>query len=180
MTRAANPNRNGPDSVWSEDRVQRLVDLWTAGVSASQIAVKLGEGISRSAVLGKVRRLELPARRTVVQSYSRPGPKSGWSDGRRQREAQRRGTVQRAISPRPARVRIHTPPEVAPVEVDRSSDAWVPLPETAPVSLVARKIGSQCAWPVGDGRVPGMVVCGCPVQDGRSYCPTHVARGRTS
>ncbi|WP_233499398.1 sigma-70 family RNA polymerase sigma factor [Pararhodobacter sp. CCB-MM2] len=43
-------------SSWSEERVQRLMALWTEGQSANQIARELG-GVSRNAVLSKLFRL---------------------------------------------------------------------------------------------------------------------------
>lgn len=43
---------------WSESRVDRLRELWAAGMSASEIAQELG-GTSRNAVIGKLSRLGL-------------------------------------------------------------------------------------------------------------------------
>lgn len=43
---------------WSESRVDRLRELWAAGMSASEIAQELG-GTSRNAVIGKLNRLGL-------------------------------------------------------------------------------------------------------------------------
>lgn len=62
-----------PDFQWTDDRVEKLTEMWTAGtLSASQIANKLG-CVSRNAVIGKVARLGLPPRRQV--SFSTPKPK---------------------------------------------------------------------------------------------------------
>ena len=46
---------------WTDDRVEKLKNLWAEGLSASQIAKDLG-GVTRNAVIGKVHRLGLPAR----------------------------------------------------------------------------------------------------------------------
>ncbi len=46
---------------WSDDRVEQLKNLWTEGLSASQIARALG-GVTRNAVIGKVHRLGLAGR----------------------------------------------------------------------------------------------------------------------
>jgi RNA polymerase primary sigma factor len=43
---------------WSESRIDRLKELWAAGMSASEIAQELG-GTSRNAVIGKLSRLGL-------------------------------------------------------------------------------------------------------------------------
>ncbi|HHB83366.1 MAG TPA: GcrA cell cycle regulator, partial [Devosia sp.] len=48
--------------AWTDDRVSILKKLWMEGLSASQIAVELGEGVTRNAVIGKVHRLKLSGR----------------------------------------------------------------------------------------------------------------------
>ena len=51
-------------SVWTEDRIARLKTLWSLGWSAQRIADTLGEDVTRSAVLGKVHRMQLSVRRS--------------------------------------------------------------------------------------------------------------------
>ena len=46
---------------WTEEKVNRLKDLWGKGNTASQIAEILG-GVSRNAVIGKAHRLNLSAK----------------------------------------------------------------------------------------------------------------------
>ncbi|HVP83788.1 MAG TPA: GcrA family cell cycle regulator, partial [Rhizomicrobium sp.] len=45
-----------PGMGWTDERVEQLKNLWTEGLSASQIARALG-GVTRNAVIGKVHRL---------------------------------------------------------------------------------------------------------------------------
>ena len=45
---------------WTEEKVNKLKDLWGKGQTASQIAVIIG-GVSRNAVIGKAHRLNLSA-----------------------------------------------------------------------------------------------------------------------
>tara|TARA_B100000482_G_scaffold165296_1_gene129188 strand:+ start:148 stop:642 length:495 start_codon:yes stop_codon:yes gene_type:complete len=56
---------------WSEEKVNKLKELWGKGQTASQIAEIIG-GISRNAVIGKAHRLNLSAkiktRSTVIQN----------------------------------------------------------------------------------------------------------------
>jgi len=52
---------------WTDDRVEQLKNLWTEGLSASQIARVLG-GVTRNAVIGKVHRLGLAGRATPTRS----------------------------------------------------------------------------------------------------------------
>jgi GcrA cell cycle regulator len=51
---------------WTEERIERLKDFWTKGMTASQIADELG-GVSRNAVIGKAHRLGLQARPSPVK-----------------------------------------------------------------------------------------------------------------
>ena len=46
---------------WTEEKVNKLKDLWGKGQTASQIAEIIG-GISRNAVIGKAHRLNLSAK----------------------------------------------------------------------------------------------------------------------
>lgn len=47
--------------LWSIEQIALLRDLWASGLSASEIAAKLGPGFSHNTVLGKVQRLGIYA-----------------------------------------------------------------------------------------------------------------------
>lgn len=51
---------------WTDERIERLKDLWSHGMTASQIAEELG-GVSRNAVIGKAHRLGLQSRPSPVK-----------------------------------------------------------------------------------------------------------------
>lgn len=51
---------------WTDERIDRLREMWTRGMTASQIAEDLG-GVSRNAVIGKAHRLGLQARPSPVK-----------------------------------------------------------------------------------------------------------------
>ena len=62
--------------AWTDERVDTLKTLWSEGLSASQIANKLG-GVTRNAVIGKVHRLGLsgraaPAKPKLVEPKPEP------------------------------------------------------------------------------------------------------------
>ena len=59
--------------AWNDERVELLKKLWADGLSASQIASRLG-GVTRNAVIGKVHRLGLSGRATSSRSSS-PRPR---------------------------------------------------------------------------------------------------------
>src|SRR5512138_3617339 len=54
---------------WNDERVDALKKLWADGLSASQIAGRLG-GVTRNAVIGKVHRLGLAGRATTSRMKS--------------------------------------------------------------------------------------------------------------
>ncbi len=57
---------------WTEEKVEKLRELWGKGKTASQIAEIIG-GISRNAVIGKAHRLNLSAKiktRSSIQNYN--------------------------------------------------------------------------------------------------------------
>lgn len=86
------------DTPWTNEKVENLKQLWTAGRSAKEIAEILGDGISRCAVLGKRMRLNLP---------ERPSPKS-FTEAK-----QKRGHTPVPPKPKPAAIKklALTPPE---------------------------------------------------------------------
>jgi GcrA cell cycle regulator len=57
---------------WTDERIDRLKELWTQGMTASQIADELG-GVSRNAVIGKAHRLGLQSRPSPVKPNEGPG-----------------------------------------------------------------------------------------------------------
>lgn len=54
--------------AWTEERIDALKQYWDEGLSASQIAAKLGEGVTRNAVIGKAHRLGLKSRPSPLKS----------------------------------------------------------------------------------------------------------------
>ena len=54
---------------WTEEKVNKLKELWGSGKTASQIAEIIG-GISRNAVIGKAHRLNLSAKIKTRQSHT--------------------------------------------------------------------------------------------------------------
>jgi hypothetical protein len=54
--------------AWTDERVEQLKKLWGAGLSASQVAAELRCGATRNSVIGKVHRLGLSKRSTLVSS----------------------------------------------------------------------------------------------------------------
>ena len=57
---------------WNDERIEQLKCLWNEGLTASQVASRLGGGVSRNAVISKVHRLQLPTRPNAPRGR-RPG-----------------------------------------------------------------------------------------------------------
>lgn len=67
--------------MWTEERVDTLKRLWAEGLSASQIATRLGD-VTRNSVIGKVHGLGLPGRRTTTWTSERVETlKKLWAEG---------------------------------------------------------------------------------------------------
>lgn len=58
---------------WTSERVETLTRLWAEGLSARQIANKLG-GVTRNAVIGKAHRLSLQRGAVVHDPVPEPEP----------------------------------------------------------------------------------------------------------
>ena len=59
---------------WTDDRNSTLKSLWEKGLSASQIAAELGEGVTRNAVIGKAHRMGLSSRPSPVKGEPGAAP----------------------------------------------------------------------------------------------------------
>lgn len=140
-------------SAWTDDRVGRLKTLWLEGRTAAQIARELQNGISRSAVLGKVHRLGLSA--------GRPG-----------RSPAAAGTA----APRARVERTVTKPveRAAAVAAEPGGEPGTDLPSCGMTILTVKR--GQCRWPYGDPAHAGFSLCGRPVARG-TFCVGHAEVG---
>lgn len=131
---------------WSDDRVATLRKLWFDGLTASQIARRLG-GVTRNAVIGKVHRLGLGGRgASPASSRTRPAL-------RPRRQPMRSAPAVRMARPAPA-------PSIAP------------RPEGPGIAADLVQLAAHaCKWPIGDPKRADFSFCGRPA-DGR-YCTVH-------
>lgn len=148
---------------WTDERVEVLKKLWMEGLSASQIAGRLG-GVSRNAVIGKVHRLGLAGRANPSRSKpSRPRPRmAGMKRAPKPRISQFGNPAFRALYP-------------------SDGDRYVPLPEeidippSERVPLIELNEGS-CRWPIGDPQTSEFGFCTHKCVPGLPYCETHSRR----
>ena len=74
---------------WTEEKVEKLKELWGKGSTASQIATIIG-GISRNAVIGKAHRLNLSAKiKTRTSSNNQNFNKSNFDENSSQKRGRR-------------------------------------------------------------------------------------------
>ncbi len=177
---------------WTDERVDKLKELWGEGMSASQIAKVMG-GVTRNAVIGKVHRLGLSNR----------GP--GQEDGRPAEPAASVATVPPARPAAPADAGPAPEPQpavaeemlpapaarrAAPVIRDatqpRAPGAPTPEEEAARATLAeiekfAKRVTllelteRTCKWPIGDPTDDDFAFCGLGCVPGKPYCQHHVA-----
>ena len=139
--------------AWTEDRVEILTKLWAEGLSASQIAKRLG-GVTRNAVIGKVHRLGLSGR----AKPSRPKTVS------KTRSAPKRVAAKPRAPRKPAPV-VQAPPPPPPVEAK-------PLPNGEYATILTIR-DHMCKWPIGDPSASDFRFCGRRVKSGEPYCEAH-------
>ena len=152
---------------WSDERVNMLKQLWADGLSASQIATKLGMGVTRNAVIGKVHRLNLSGRASTPRATAPRSP---------------RKTVREPSAPgrspsMPTAGANALKPYLQP------APRTMPLPEPKPLRLVdSAKDGritilhlseKTCKWPIGDPMKEDFCFCGHGPRDGSPYCEYH-------
>ncbi|HFC04341.1 MAG TPA: GcrA cell cycle regulator [Rhizobiales bacterium] len=151
-------------NTWPDERVEILKQLWTDGLSASQIAAKLGDGITRNAVIGKVHRLGLSGRGSPAR-VARPRTRRP-----RQPSAPKRmptnGNAALKAKPSAAPVRRREPaPE--PIRL-------VDIPEGERIGILSLT-EKTCRWPLGDPGSDEFCFCGQLPQDGTPYCDYHAS-----
>jgi GcrA cell cycle regulator len=188
---------------WTDERIERLKNMWAKGATASQIADELG-GVSRNAVIGKAHRLGLEQRPSPVK----PGE-----------EKEVKKAAPAAAAPKPAAPKPEAPkpapaapaaaapsaPQATPATPSRGpeiqyrsigpggfirqgpGDQQPPIPPAPPRRLVPAKPSPEvadktsllelndrvCKWPMGHPGEPDFHFCGEPANPGFPYCVNH-------
>lgn len=156
--------RDGSTAWWTEERTERLKELWADGNSCSEIAALMG-AVSRSAIIGKVHRLRA----------------EGWNSSRIVQPSKRRRTY-----PRP-RATAKAPKVKTAEALERWRQSLWPkgvngtdAPEREPPSkrlTILELEDKSCRWPGDD--YPLTTFCGADRTEDSPYCPAHKARAYT-
>lgn len=173
---------------WTDERVELLKKLWMEGLSASQIAGELGEGVTRNAVIGKVHRLKLSARAkpTNTTPRARPAPRqaprrpSGPSIASGATSSISAAAKPRAAAPMPrpqvmgATALAMTPEHHAEMYVAPATQELF-IPEDKRLSLLQLN-EHTCKWPIGDPLSKEFYFCGQHSLETGPYCDFHSRR----
>lgn len=138
---------------WTDERMDLVKKLWSEGLSASQIASRLGS-VTRNAVIGKVHRLGLQRRKSAAYFYAAGG-----------RERSKRIKAARPPAP-PAAAKKASPLPIALFKTSPLPDPRQPLPGAPLVSFHSLD-SHHCRWMHGDR------YCGCTAVPGLPYCAHH-------
>lgn len=177
---------------WTDERVEKLKELWGEGMSASQIAKALGE-VTRNAVIGKVHRLGLSNRGAVsggqaVSDNTRKATKSAKPSRppKTAAPASKKTADELSDASKPSLPAVRTPPVIRDATQPRAPGLPTPEERAARATLVeiekmARKLDLMsltertCKWPIGDPTEERFHFCGLPSVAGKPYCEHHVA-----
>lgn len=189
---------------WTEERVELLKKLWLEGLSASQIAGVLGEGVTRNAVIGKVHRLKLsgrakpassaPRARQVPRPTARRVASPSSSGGVRSSGAfvsssnggggsSSMGATMKSSRPMSSgggggiqgATALKMDEEFA-VEVQMAPQAAeLFIPVDKRLNLLQLN-EHTCKWPIGDPLTPDFYFCGGHSDEGKPYCEFHSRR----
>ncbi len=131
---------------WTDEKVEKLKELWTKGHTASQIAAALGD-TTRNAVIGKAHRLNLEARASSKHS--------GASVSKENKQ------IRRGPAPTSRKAKFQS------ILLDKNFE-----PEN-PKSL-EELTDTTCKWPIGHPNEEKFYFCGRKPEGEFPYCKLHV------
>jgi len=186
---------------WTDERIERLKNMWAKGATASQIADELG-GVSRNAVIGKAHRLGLEQRPSPVKPGEEKEVKKAAPAAAAPKPAAPKAEAPKAAPPAPDSPAAPAPRpqrQLTPQELQYRSigpggfvrqgpgDQQAPIPPAPPRRLVPAKPSPEvadktglldlndriCKWPIGHPGEPDFHFCGEPANPGFPYCVAH-------
>ena len=138
---------------WTDEKVEKLRELWAQGYTANEIAKKLD--VTKNAIVGKVHRLCLTARPSPIKSKNTDGE-----------TAEATAEVVTETSAEEIEAVDAGETKAAPKKAAKVGG------EKTNVKLVNLDSHS-CRWPIGDPRDDDFCFCGKKVRSGQTYCDEH-------
>lgn len=152
-------------SLWNEANIELLTTYWKEGLSASQVAEKLGPEFTKNAVIGKIHRLKIQneGNRTPRPRAASPKPRTASRGVSRPRRAVARSTARSYDHVFASRLHHDPIPEI---------DFLLPDTDKFGSSIAVMALGAKsCKWPVGDPLAADFRFCGAHAPD--VYCEHH-------
>ncbi len=166
----------GRQSVWTEEIIQKMLELWMEGKSASNIARELcamaGKELSRNAVIGKLHRM-----RKAGQIPEREEPRPRNQRATRQKAAQTRQTTRpqpRQAASGSLALETKAQPVAAP-QARPGPELEVVSEEVGLITDIMELRHDTCRWPIGNPGEEDFCYCGRESKEGRPYCERHAA-----
>ncbi len=131
---------------WTDEKVEKLKELWTKGHTASKIAEVLGD-TTRNAVIGKAHRLELEARAPSKQSSAHSS-----RDNRQ---------IKRGSAPTSRKAKFQS------ILLDKNFESENP-------KSLENLTDETCKWPIGHPNEEKFYFCGRKPEGEFPYCKLHV------
>lgn len=153
---------------WTDQQIETLKTLWREGLSAADIAMALGNGATRSAVIGKAHRLKLTGRTPRVNPLAgkRKGtgnPGQPRTTGVRKRRAWGQSRAVAGLSP------------VLPAPFEGEPDDGIDVTRLIGIESLNDHV---CRWPV-TGEGAQTLFCGACSPGASPYCSEHHARAHS-
>ena len=131
---------------WTDEKVNKLRELWTKGHTASQIAEFLGD-TTRNAVIGKAHRLNLEARAPSKNSSSN--------------STETKQTVKKSSPPQSRKAKFQS------ILLDKNFESEKP-------KKLEELTESTCKWPFGHPNEEDFYFCGRKSEGEFPYCKLHI------
>ena len=141
---------------WTNEQVDELCRLWDKGLTANEIAKKLG--VTKNAIVGKVHRLCLKARPSPIKFKGEVEPAEP-------AKLEENGDAVETSELEDTEVQNN---------VEESAPSNVSTCDCGKIKLVELD-SHTCRWPIGDPRDEDFGFCGRKVRAGQTYCDEHSA-----
>ena len=165
----------GRQSVWTDEIIGKMLELWMEGKSASNIARELcaiaGQQLSRNAVIGKLHRMRKAGQ---IPEREEPRPRAQRQSGRKTtaRSQERPPARPAAAGALALETKAHAAPAQQPSPERRLE---VAAEEKGLVKDIMDLNQNTCRWPIGTPGEEGFCFCGRQPREGLPYCEHHAA-----